>query len=295
MDPRDSGRTQPLMHAHARVHVERETRGDGVARTRIRRLRSEGALVLKPTRETLPGWFCRWNIHSSEIASVRVVAGAAGPLGGDHWRLDVQVGEGATLMLGAVAATLILPGSHGEESSSEVNISVADGGTLVWRPGIRIAAEHCRHVAVSRIELAEGARLFAREETLLGRHGESPGRFRQRLRVTRRLSALYDQELAVGPDSPGWRGAAVTGGRHALGSIVVVDPAATNLQCFKAETLKQPDTAVMPISDNACVISALAADALELRTRLDAAFHPFGQVRGPHSTSIPQRVTAASL
>lgn len=264
------------MRAHARVRVEREWSEDGAARTRVRRLRSEGALVLRPTLESLPDWAARWDIAPGEAATLRVAAGAAGPVGGDHWRLDVEVAAGATLMLGTVAATLALPGPHGHASWSEVNISVAERGTLIWLPGAQIAAANCRHSAFNRIDLADGARLYTREEVVLGRHGELPGNFRQRLRVTHGGTALYDQELAVGPESPGWNSSAVTGGRRALGSIFIVDTSPENLELFPAVVSPSyPDTAIMRLAKDAVLITSLAADTIELRSRLDAAVAPF--------------------
>jgi urease accessory protein len=153
---------------------------------------------------------------------VALVAGAAGPIGGDHLRLDVEVGPGAALAVGAVAATVALPGSHGEMSSSQVNVTVAEHGTLVWMPGTLIAARGCHHESVTTIRLEPHSRLLLREELMLGRHGESPGSLQQRLRVTLAGRALHDQELRVGPEAPGWGGPAVTGGRTALGTILVV-------------------------------------------------------------------------
>jgi urease accessory protein len=182
------------------------------------------------------------------------------------------VGEHATLFLGAVAATLVLPGVHGGESISEVHVSVATGGTLVWLPGAQIAAAHCRHATITRIDLADTARLYAREEFLLGRHGEPPGDFRQRLRVTHRGAALYDQELSVGPATPGWHSAAVTGGRQAFGSVVIVDPARGSLRSLGSVIPPGcPDTAVLQLSEHAVVISSLASNAVDLRSRLQKA------------------------
>jgi urease accessory protein len=268
------------MRAHAVVEIERENHRNGDTRMRINRLRSEGALVLRPTREALPTWADCWSIPAAEVVTVRTVAGAAGPLGGDHWRLDVSVGEGATLMLGAVAATLVLPGRHGTMSVSEVNVSVAAGGTLIWRPRAQIAAKDCRHISTTRIDIAADARLFAREEFLLGRHNEAPGDFQQRLRVTQEGKPIYDQQLSVGPAFPGWRSAAVTGGRHALGSILIVDSADESMTPFtSAVAVDCPDTAILQISGQATLISSLANDSVQLQNRLDRAFAPFGSRR----------------
>ena len=266
------------MRAHAKLRVEREMTEDGNSRIRMPRLRSEGALVLRPTRELLPEWADRWEIDRREVATVRLAAGAAGPLGGDHWRLEVEVAEGATLLLSAVAAVVSLPGAHGEQSWSEAHLSVARGATLIWLPGAQIAATGCSQVAFNQIDLQLGARLYAREEIVLGRHGEQPGNFSQRLRVTQDGKALYDQELAVGPESLGWNSAAVTGGRRALGSIIIVDTVAGNLDCLsESVSSAYPDTAIMRLAENAALISSLAADTIELRARLDAAFSPFGR------------------
>lgn len=262
------------MRSHALLDVASSSTPQGVKRSYIERMRSQGALVLRPTREVLPGWAARWDLAGSAPVKVRIVAGAAGPLGGDQLRLEVTVGAGAVLMLGAAAGTLVLPGVHGEQSRSDVSIAVADGGTLIWNPGVQIAARDCHHTTLNTIDLAAGARLYAREEIALGRFGEEPGRFRQRMRVTREGKPLYDQELAIGPGAPGWNSAAVTGKRRSLGTIVLVDPrrAVRPPPQESVPDTAVPDTAVMELSDEASLISSLAPDAIELGRRLDAAF-----------------------
>ncbi len=256
------------MRSHALLDIACSTTGQGPRRSYISRMRSQGALVLRPTREILPAWSTRWDLAGSTPVMVRVVAGAAGPLGGDQLRLEVTVAEGAVLMLGAAAANLVLPGVHGQQSWNEVTIAVADGGTLIWNPGVQIAARDCHHAALSTIHLATGARLYAREEMALGRHGETPGRFRQRMRVIRGGKPIYDQELSVGSEAPGWNSAAVTGGRRSLGTIVIVDPHGSPEWSAQAVA---PDTAVMALSGEATLITSLADDAIELGRRLNAA------------------------
>lgn len=265
------------MRAHAKLRVELENGPGAAMRVRMPVLRSEGALVLRPTREGLPAWAAPWDIDPATLATVRLAAGAAGPLGGDHWRLDIEVAEGVSLMLSAVAALLALPGIQGTESWSEVNISVGEDATLIWQPAAQIAAANCLHAAFTRIDLAPSSRLYAHEEVVMGRHGEQPGNMRQRLRVTRGGVGLYDQELAVGPGHPGWDSAAVTGGRRALGSIVLVDTVPENIDNFSSAVSPEvPDTATMRLADDVILISSLAADTIELRGRLGAAFAPFG-------------------
>lgn len=259
------------MHSHARLATERVAGRDGSPRSVITRQRSQGALVLRSTVDPVPAWASRWGLTRENTAAVRLVAGAAGPVGGDSWRFDVEVGAGAALMLGAAAGTVALPGPHDQPSVSEVNVTIRDGATLIWEPGVQIAAADCRHRTVNRIELGAGARLFVRERAVLGRHGERPGRFRQRLRIVRTGSPLYDQEMAVGADEPGWDGPAVVGGRRALGSLVVVDPDGI----ARADTRVVPgvsDTAVMQLAEDATLITSLDHDAVALRNKLSIAF-----------------------
>src|SRR5699024_10398540 len=109
------------MRSAARLVAERTTSG-GQSRTIVRRQRSHGALVLRPTIDPPPDWAQAWSLTRQNTAAMRQVAGAAGPVGGDHWQFDVDVGAGASLLLSAVAGTVVLPGPHDEASWSEVNV-----------------------------------------------------------------------------------------------------------------------------------------------------------------------------
>lgn len=258
------------MRSHASLEVNQSSDIRGAEYTHIGRLRSQGALVLRPTKEVLPAWSAAWNLQGKRPVTARLVAGAAGPLGGDTLRLDVTVTKGAVLMLGTVAATLVLPGVHGAQSISEVTLSVAEDATLIWNPGLQIAAAGCHHQASTIIHLAPTARLYAREEIALGRHGELPGKFHQRLRVTRGTKAIYDQELAVGSSAPGWNGAAITGNRRSLGTIIIVDP--INAVGSKAQNDLPADTALMKLSSETALITSVAPDAVELNRRMSHAF-----------------------
>ncbi len=255
------------MRAHARLEVTADRDRSGRVRTRISRLRSDAPLVLRPTAAVEPTG--RWNPHGA--AHVALAAAAAGPIGGDHLRLDVEVAAGAALVVRSVAATLVLPGPHGRPSRTETHLRVAPAGTLVWLPEPVIAAGRCDHHATTRIDLEPGARLLAREELLLGRHGETPGTVHQRLRVTLAGRPLHDQEFAVGPDVPGWHGPAVTGGHRALGTLLVITPDSPpdTRPADPTPTSTGADTAVMRLTPTATLLTVLADDALTLRRHLD--------------------------
>jgi urease accessory protein len=210
-------------------------------------------------------------VHGPGTARVSLVAGAAGPVGGDQLRLDVEVGPGAVLVLRSVAASLVLPGPHGAPSCTDVTVRVGRNATLVWLPGAVIAADACHHDALTHIALEPGARLLTREELVLGRHGEPPGTIRQRLRVTLAGRPLHDQELSAGPGAPGWAGPAVLGGRRAVGTVLVVDPEWDSASDrHPPPATNATDAAVLPLGGPAVLLTALAYDALMLRRRLDS-------------------------
>jgi urease accessory protein len=259
------------MRARARLAPEHCARTGGRGRSHVTVLRSQPPLML---RLTMPSGPEPWTADASEPARVCLAAGAAGPIGGDQLALHVNVGPGSTLILGEVSATLLLPGPHGAQSRTQVWVHVGAGATLIWLPKLVIAAHGCHHATDVRVDLDPDARLLLREELLLGRHHEQPGNLHQRLRVRRGGHPLLHQHLAIGPDAAGWDGPAVTGGHRALGSILVVDPAWTHAS--PAATALDDDTALLPLNGPAVLISALTADSLTLRRRLDTGLHALG-------------------
>lgn len=256
------------MHrAQARLATARDARPGGRPRTRVQLLRSDWPLMLRRTLLGERRTVTAWAEHDAAALGVHLTAGGAGPVGGDRLGLRVRVGAGSTLVLGEVSPTVLLPGPHGEESRLDVGVRVEAGGTLAWLPQPVVAAHGCRHRTAVHVALAAGARLLLREEVLFGRYGERPGALRQRVRVEVEGRPLYDQELAAGPDAPGWDGPAVTGGRHALGSVLLVDPAADP----HAPAGGGDDSAVMELPGPGVLISSIAPDSTTLRRRLDAA------------------------
>ncbi|MFD4261591.1 urease accessory protein UreD [Streptomyces sp. NPDC058534] len=260
-----------MTQASARLATELALSDAGRARTRISVLRSGWPLMLRTTALLAPTPVTAWACRTADAARVHVAAGAAGPLGGDLLHLDVSVGPGSALVLGEIAPTLLLPGTYDDESRLDVRIHVGTDATLAWLPELVIAAQGCRHVTDVRVVLERGARFVLREEVLFGRHGESPGRYRQRVRVETEHGPVYDQELGAGPTAPGWDGPAITSGHRTAGTLLVADPALTSGEVGHA-SLRDPDTAVMALPGaGGLLVSALAADTTTLRRRLDRA------------------------
>jgi urease accessory protein len=157
------------IRARASLATELHLPAQGAGRTRVSTLRSEAPLILRPA---LPKAREPWAAHAHDVARVSLAAGAGGPVGGDELHLQVRVGAGSSLVLAEISPTLALPGPHGGQSRLRVDVEVAAGGTLIWLPEPVIAARGCDHLTDVRVELDEQARLFLREELLLGRHGE---------------------------------------------------------------------------------------------------------------------------
>lgn len=269
------------MRARASLSTELHRDPRGRCRSRLSGLRSEAPLVLRPTiaQRCEP-----WTRGIRTTAWVSLAAGAAGPVGGDELELTVRVGAGSALVLTEVSHTLLLPGRDGARSRIGVHVQVEDGGTLVWLPEPVIAARGCDHVNDVDVVLGHGSRLLLREEALLGRHGEGPGRLRQRIRVTREGVPIYQQDLQLGTATS--RAPSVAGSRRAVGSLLLVDPGAapagaagaagSALSDADPAALVGPEAAVLPLAAGGVVVTALADDNVGLRTALEAGLEAVG-------------------
>ncbi|WP_062442376.1 urease accessory protein UreD [Herbidospora daliensis] len=229
--------TKALVRARAILRTGLDDRG----RTRVETMRSDPPITL---RQTAPG-------------EVHLVSTGAGPLGGDRLRLDVEVAEGTSLTVRSIASTLVLPGTG--RSLMEIHVYVASGGSLVFAPEPTVLAAACDHRMTTAITLEPDASLFWREEIVFGRHGERPGRCHSRFDATFAGRPLLRQEFVVGdPDADG--SPAVFGTARCVGSTLIT---AASKEAEVAEGV-----AVLPLAGPGTLVSALAADAVELRNRL---------------------------
>ncbi|WP_162802994.1 urease accessory protein UreD [Ornithinimicrobium avium] len=254
------------------VHTLAEPTARGPV-SRVARLRAQAPLVPRPTGAS---GFEPYVRRDPSAVRVTLSTGAAGPIGGDHYELEVVVGAGSTLVLREVSATLVLPGPHGDTSRTLVRVRVEEGATFVWVPEPLIVAHRCSHEHDVRIDLSADSRLFVREELVLGRHGEPPGDLRAQLRVRREGAPLMAQSLQLGPGADGYAGAAVLGPHRGVGTAVVVEPDGHGIGAAST----QDATATMPLDRTALQVSALGEDALQLRRRMDAALAGCGPAWG---------------
>ncbi|UWP83880.1 urease accessory protein UreD [Dactylosporangium fulvum] len=187
---------------------------------------------------------------------VHFVGGAAGPLGGDELRIEIEVGAGAVLHVRTVAASIALPGRDGAWSRLAVHASVAAGGTLVWLPEPLVAAARCRHRAESTVDLEPGATLVWREELVRGRHGEPSGEVELSTTVRRGGRPFHRSDLVL-DDSP-----AVLGGARVFATLVTT----------KEIDLKIPE--IMPLAAGGTLVTALGRELAETRAITDRLVTP---------------------
>lgn len=144
-----------------------------------------------------------------------LVGSAAGLLAGDLVRIDIDLAAGAHLTVRSTAATIAHPCRQGGSTSLEVDCRLGAGARLVWLPEPLIACAACDHSSRARLALAPRALATWLDTVTLGRSGEQPGRFSQRLDVTLDGVALLRESLRVGRGADGWDGPAVLGpNRH---------------------------------------------------------------------------------
>ncbi|MFN2502731.1 MAG: urease accessory protein UreD [Acidimicrobiales bacterium] len=232
------------MRARAAATVE----ADGTGGSRLTILRSAAPLLLRPT-----------------AGALYLVGGAGGPLGGDDVELDITVGAGASLVVRSAAASVTQPDGKGRPSRLTVRARVAAGGSLAWFPEPSVVASGCHQVLRTDLELEEGCRLVWREEVILGRHAEAAGDWDSHMTADLAGRPFVRHGLRLGPGVRGWDGPAVAGPAKALGSVLVVGPGRPS------EPRVEDGHAILPLSRAGTMITAVAADALELRRRLDRA------------------------
>ncbi|WP_217370794.1 urease accessory protein UreD [Nonomuraea antri] len=254
-----AGRTARGVHATARIRAISVGRA-----TALPVLAGAGPFDLRPYRPR------------GKQARVCILGVMSAPLGGDRLRLEATVEPGAHLHVTTAAATIALRGPTTGHATYDVHLSVAEQASLHWLPEPLISAAHSNLRQSCTVDLAADARLVLREEQVLGRAGEPPGRLTTRLTVNRDGRPLLDQQNTYGPDAPGWDGPAVLDGHRAAGQILIVDPALDGrppgVRLF-GDDPADGQAVLTPLAGPAVLITALAPNTLHLRRLLEAA-HP---------------------
>jgi urease accessory protein len=175
----------------------------------------------------------RWNqawpivLRPTGNARVHLVHGAGGPLGGDVLSLDARVGEGATLAVRSAGATIVQPGRGKASARWDFGVTVGAGARVDWAPEPTVVTDGADYRTSLRVELAAAARAVVREVVVLGRHGGRGGRYRGGLDVTVDGDPLLAHTTLLDGVDPALRGPGGIAGARAVGTLVVVDEAAS--------------------------------------------------------------------
>lgn len=231
------------MRAHAAVVAAPS--GDGCS---FPTLRSDPPLLLRPTPF---GLFLQ--------------GGAAGPLGGDRLRLDVEVRAGARLTVRSAAATIVLPG--GTPSELEIAVRIGAGAHLDWMPEPLVSVAGSCHRQRIDIALGEGATLRWHECFSLGRSGEPTGHVDGTVRVERDGAPLLHQQLRFGdPADPAtWLSPAVVQDARAIVTEICVGRAAPDPPVAHRSDDGTAHVALLPIAADATVRQAVGPDLVTAR------------------------------
>ncbi|MFI0463144.1 urease accessory protein UreD [Saccharopolyspora sp. 5N102] len=254
------------MRASALLRVELGSGGRSV----VRELRSEAPMTLLPRRTV--------TASPDGTAVVHLVNSAATPVGGDEVDLRVLVGPGARLRLRGTAATIALPGPHGETSRATVHIEVGAGGVVDYLPEATVISARADHQAEMTIELGDGARARCRETLVLGRYGETPGRMTTTTHVVRSGIPLLRQRLDIGADRLGASAGYLAGARVLATETVMWgnDP---------AEAISGEWWSLVPLAAGGALANALGESAVTAERRLAEAMghHPDAKDLEVHS------------
>jgi urease accessory protein len=150
---------------------------------------------------------------------VLLVQTIAGPLAGDSVVVDVEVGPGAALELGTNAATLAYPAAT---PARNLRVRLNEGSCFVWAPAQLIVAAGCNLETVIELELATSAAALTRELVVLGRHGETAGRYTSRLRCERDGSPLLHDGVEIDASGIARSSGAILAGARAFGSLALL-------------------------------------------------------------------------
>lgn len=138
-------------------------------------------------------------------------------LAGDRVEVVVEVGEGVQVELIETAGTVAYD-MRGDLARWDVDVTIGDGGALVWAGKPFVVATGADVRRLTRVELGAGARLALQETLVLGRHGEAPGRLRQELDIGGPGGKVLVEELAFdGASPPG-----ILGGHRVLASVLAL-------------------------------------------------------------------------
>ncbi|GAA1897436.1 urease accessory protein UreD [Lapillicoccus jejuensis] len=152
------------------------------------------------------------------VARLALVAEGALLLAGDDVGVELVVGAGARVEVVEPSGTVAYP-MRGGRADWRVDLTVGDGATLRWRGLPFVVAEGADVDRSTSVRLAEGAVAVLREVLVLGRSGEPGGAIGGRLRVDGVAGPVLAEDLLLGPQRPS---VGVVGGARVVDTLTVL-------------------------------------------------------------------------
>jgi urease accessory protein len=139
--------------------------------------------------------------HDEGQLQLHLVGGAAGPLGGDQWRLRLDLASHSSVRLRSVAASLAQPDPQGRPSVAHITAQLGRGAHLdAWpEPLVSVLGSH--HTLDVCIDVAAEASLRWVDEVVLGRHDEPSGTVILRQRVVYDGAVVSVSHLTLGAEA----------------------------------------------------------------------------------------------
>jgi urease accessory protein len=149
-------------------------------------------------------------------AHVAVAAAGMVLLGGDHVRVEIDVGRGCTLEIEDVGGTVAYPGRG---SSWILEVRIGAGGTLLWHGLPFVVTDGADVERHSALTLESDARAVIRETLVLGRYGEQGGRLISTLAVVDAGGPVLLERLEADGTAPE---PGVLGGNRVVDAVIAV-------------------------------------------------------------------------
>jgi urease accessory protein len=251
--------------AHVQPAMQR-TRGTGRlvlgsrdGASQLRELYQEGAAKIRLPR--LPG-----------TVREAVLINTAGGLTGDDridWQVTLENGASAAITTQACEKLYRAASGHAGVST---RLRLGENASLAWLPQETIVFDRSALRRTMDVEMAGSARLLLVESFVFGRKrmGETvrEALIHDRWRVRRDGQLLHAEDFRIGPDVAGTFGAsAVTGGRTALASVLLVVPEGEEHHREAARAIIGGDGGVSAWRGR-LLARLVASDSLALRARL---------------------------
>jgi urease accessory protein len=251
----------------ANGHVALSVRADG-GRSRRAHVHEAGSLRLR-----FP------NVEDATLEAI-ILNTAGGMTGGDQFGIDIDVGDGASLLVGTTSAEKIYRALAGDVTV-EVALKVGAGAHLAWLPQETILFNRARYARRIDVDLAPDASLVLAEAVVFGRAamGETvaQGSLADRWRVRRDGRLIFAETVRLDGDihrklaTP-----AIAAGRLAVATVLIVPGTEQQVEAVRAVAGTFCGEAAISSWNGIAVARFCANDSVSLRHDICAVLGALG-------------------